>query len=1324
MQATATTPASAVAEGTAFHQDMVSHNAVAEDYADVEGAGYEGEATTAYDTTAYDQSGYWNSSTGAENSYDATAVQAVEAAVTTDSVVSQLSASFEWTIDDFLALTEDKLISQPFGGLDWRWQMVLYPKGAGGAHSHLSCFLRPLRNLEELSAGNAWSRPILNFNIKVMKGTASSGSYADNFAYMPSAVDNGTPKEVLVEDTSASSFTGFHSALPAWGFTDLLELTRINEAVSPNGSITISATVSADISTQWTTCSYPWTIPTFDMNALVGDYYSPVFGNSDMQWCMVMARSGDDISLHLQPVLSDDERYLESAWKRSISSLKLKIRSAEQLEGSYEDLKAVSYAVVKSITGGFTFTPEAMTSGWPKFIDVNKFSSIMEASGSITVEAEVTMDLESLEKEWNKGTRAFLISKCKEVVSLGQQIWEERRVSGEESERQKGIAKELRRELEVAKVAEMRLLTLESALLTARAGIAGVVARMAEVNGEGVGYEDAMSRARTYAAKAENARGLLDHTSSLEARAAHRRSMVSPVGESESISISQAISNLRHEMSSARIALDDVYRKDLSGVDARATADRAAVRADLAMVVAELEVARAAFSESLATSGPPNGGFEDVDVTNLKHEVMSVIGELERIRATILYDESDPAVGQAPLLSASSSAPTIQVDVGAQGQFLGVAFDEKAVVEKPVARPALSALQIPAPATRRMVEAVKPEPWTPVEGHSDGVDAVLLEKILKKLDRMPANRRGSGFFSWLLTLLFTLFTVFLGYSAIHVHCTGEDASSLCTTVVPAYSVISTSVHLAAESFVKDFVPKAFSYGEGFVADSMKAGQDAADKLQRGLKKAVRKPKYVTMTVTDVKVSTVVNEVVSTAVVTTTAVATSVVTERVTATATVKSVPTGFVVPPVPTLKELTLSEPVVEPTKLSMPAEDVEMDAREVPDVTAIPEVEVPAVTVAHELEEPSVTAAESEVPSVTAVPEPEVSSETAFPEPEYVTENAVPELVEEPEVDATHVPEEVVAAENAVEPVTVFEEPAVAVAPPSLNVPPPVPPVVQFSSEPEGSEAEHVVNEAAERQVVAEPVVERSEVEASPVVAAEPVVVESEALEREVVVEKVETRDLPGSDASREGDGVVPVDAVVEEKVEEAGSGWADVFDELVAREKVADVVREVREGEAVGGGVEGVVGVEDGTVLLLKLAQRNVNKMKFGAILALIAGAGAVLGAAIPVERRGGSGLLPDDPVVKDSEQVVDKLIKFHRRGDIVDHQPDVVKNSGLKARSPGPAQYVASEPGPEAVFNKRGGPGFASDPSPPVDNGSGEVVLDRRGAGVTGPANVKDY
>ncbi|KAJ3100623.1 hypothetical protein HDU97_002111 [Phlyctochytrium planicorne] len=918
----------------------------------VDAEGGNGEAMMGYGYGGYANAGYGNGYANGYGNAGGYETQVVQAAARDETVVSQLNATYEWTIPDFVNITEDKIVSLPFGGHDWKWQLVLYPRGSTDSeHTHLSCFLRPLRNLDEIDAGDLWRRGILSFQIRIMRGTSSggSGSYADTFSGYGNQDETGL-KEILVEDTSASSFTGFDSSYPGWGFTYLLDLARINEAISPSGSLTISAVVSADIQTNWTTSSYPWTLHNFDINAFSqGEFISPTFGPPESQWCIVLSKVDNSLSGHLQPVLSNDERYLGTCWRRSVSSLTLKVRSAEQPQSSYGGPSPVQYAVTKTLTGGFTFKLDSMSTGWPNLIDVDKLDTVIDSMGSVVIEGEVTWDPNSLEREWGRGTRTFLVTKGKEASGFEQQIAEERRIAASAVERGREVAEGLRKELEVARTADARVHRLETVLKGVRASMAGMVARIEDgTAGEGLpdaerlDDEDAVKlRARLYAAEADLARareelkfgggvggGLgLDTNFSAETRAAHRKmSMASPVGDtgdSDRLPVGDAIVNLKNEVASARMALEDVSLRNLNGAGGRGEADRAAVRADLAMVVAELEVARAALSESLAAVSVTE--VEASVVSALREEVTDVVVGLEKVRAQIVFDSfcfEDPSrVLVPPSLGAVSApemhsiaSPVMQVEnalapppantmggplAGPPPPMNGFVQRKSGNVKGGGHSPALAALQVSPPLAldggfalgAAAASAARAEPWTPADGTGKGLDSVVLEQILHKLDRIP--KRGAGFLSLLFALLLTISSAFLVYSAVHVHCASDNPSPICSSVVPAYHAITGGIHVAAEGFVRDIMPKIVKVGGGVLNQSVKVGQGAMKKVQKGMKKK-RVP--LTVTVTDVRVNTVTQEITSTALVTTTttSVSTSLVEVVTTTTAVVPaSEPTGF-----------------------------------------------------------------------------------------------------------------------------------------------------------------------------------------------------------------------------------------------------------------------------------------------------------------------------------------------------------------------------------------------------------------------------------------------
>ncbi|KAJ3204714.1 hypothetical protein HDU67_009351 [Dinochytrium kinnereticum] len=554
-------------------------------------------------------------------------------ASTVSDAVSTLSCTCEWTIPNFLSITDTKIVSAPFGPSDWRWEMVLYPHGSPGSNcSHLSCFLRPVKNQNEINAGDSWTRPILNFTIQVFKG--SGGSIADMFGAPPT--HGSVNREVLIQDTSASSFTAFDTSHPGWGFTYLLDLSCISDAISYTGSLTLAAIVSADFDAYWTAST-------------------------------VSALPSDEESLALRAKLYA----VESDLARAKEDLRLHISSS------------VDPALFES-----------------------KPSTLVSRKMSLPSGGEDTVDVDKLP-------------------------------------------------------------------------------------------------------------------------------------------VAQAIQNLKNELESARASLDEATERSSlilsSTVTATVDTERAALRADLAMVYAELEVARAALVDSVAAEEPMAlqeryfGLLEAV-----RTELFEVLSRFESIRASLVFDGysyHDPSASSV----VAASQPVTAVSYVDNSQWEGLLNAERAersrleteiaalranqangprMLEVPVtglrqrrvsADPsggrsgALGSLQIPTASARGIDNSS--EPWTPVEGtfgrgiSSAKLNAEVLTKIMHKLDKIP-NRSSNSFNS----LLFTLTALFLAYSAIHVHCASDSPTPFCTTIVPAYTSLTSGIHLMAESFVNDLVP--------------------------------------------------------------------------------------------------------------------------------------------------------------------------------------------------------------------------------------------------------------------------------------------------------------------------------------------------------------------------------------------------------------------------------------------------------------------------------------------------------------------------------------
>ncbi|KAJ3052392.1 hypothetical protein HK097_006350, partial [Rhizophlyctis rosea] len=295
-------------------------------------------------------------------------------------VVTKLFASYTWVVQGFHQVTDEKLVSPPFGPADWRWQLVLYPKGAGdGTGTHVSGFLRPLRSESELVAGDEWQRPVKEFSFRVRRAVPGSPQIA-SIGSSPDITD-----EFLVTDTSdPTNFTGFSASLSGWGFPELLELSSLNEAVTYDGTFIIEADVIGDQTVDWAMYQYQWDIPSF-LQLTEDETLSQPFGTVDCQWRLKIFRQGDKdgqgthLSAYLIPERSDKDVALGSVWSRPIVSLTIKIWTNDPNE----------VLVSKTLTGGYLFSSENLTSGWSQLYELSQLNEVLDWYGTLCLQAEV-----------------------------------------------------------------------------------------------------------------------------------------------------------------------------------------------------------------------------------------------------------------------------------------------------------------------------------------------------------------------------------------------------------------------------------------------------------------------------------------------------------------------------------------------------------------------------------------------------------------------------------------------------------------------------------------------------------------------------------------------------------------------------------------------------------------------------------------------------------------------------------------------------------------------------------------------------------------------
>ncbi|KAI8801261.1 hypothetical protein BJ742DRAFT_779489 [Cladochytrium replicatum] len=309
-----------------------------------------------------------------------------ESSITVATATTRMVAQYTWPIMNYLSQPDEKLVSPVFGPPEHRWQMVAYTKGVSdGRDRYLGVFVRPLRNDKEEAAGDAWSRPIVNFSIKILRGA-----------------------DVIASDTSAETFTAFDARVPGWGFTTLYDLAQISNALTYDGTLTVLAEVCWETLVPATSLTYSWTVPQFQDQAnriaLAEAAAAPgqppqqqlmsyVFGPPDRTWQLYLFPNGDKdargtwLSCFLHVVPSAAERSL-SRWTRSVTSFSLRIRRAN----ATDPLDSVSS---KTLTGGYIFSPGSVSCGWTQMFELARLQEAIDWYGGLTMDVEVVWDDEA-----------------------------------------------------------------------------------------------------------------------------------------------------------------------------------------------------------------------------------------------------------------------------------------------------------------------------------------------------------------------------------------------------------------------------------------------------------------------------------------------------------------------------------------------------------------------------------------------------------------------------------------------------------------------------------------------------------------------------------------------------------------------------------------------------------------------------------------------------------------------------------------------------------------------------------------------------------------
>ncbi|KAJ3076161.1 hypothetical protein HDU98_005319 [Podochytrium sp. JEL0797] len=321
----------------------------------------------------------------------------------TSIVETNLVASYKWNISDFSTLSDEKIVSPPFGSADHPWQMVVYPNGAAGSDGmYLSAFLRPLKTTKEIEMGEDWFRPVVRFTIRIHKPLAppsESRGYGysedddtppqeETYSYTigPTHPTATTPDDILIQDFSVmSEFNGFTDLVPGWGFTALLELTNLSTALGLSNCLTLSASIESITSVDWITQSFTWDLHNAPHLISQGTkIQSPSFGPAPDCWTISLVPNASEGYLggFLEP-----SPLTATNPPRRISSFTIKIQSPQT---EYGYTHSPSHVASKTLTGGFTFREGGMNTGWEKLVQMDQVEGCLDSTGVLRVEVEVT----------------------------------------------------------------------------------------------------------------------------------------------------------------------------------------------------------------------------------------------------------------------------------------------------------------------------------------------------------------------------------------------------------------------------------------------------------------------------------------------------------------------------------------------------------------------------------------------------------------------------------------------------------------------------------------------------------------------------------------------------------------------------------------------------------------------------------------------------------------------------------------------------------------------------------------------------------------------
>ncbi|TPX47443.1 hypothetical protein SeMB42_g03316 [Synchytrium endobioticum] len=543
------------------------------------------------------------------------------ATVSPDHVVTLLKSSVSWST--FLhSSQDDKIISPPFGPPTSLYTIMLYPRGISeGKGSYLSAYLRPLKSDLEMSMGDTWYRPVVAFTISIRHPAVTGESPIHD------------SPAVLVSETSAANFRGFSNQVPAWGFTRLLELSKLPEATdAADPCIIIDCDVMWEEAVAFSVIGTSVQV----QEGQVDQVASQVFGLEEAPWYLRVVPNGEaeglgsHISVYLVPIKTSVEEAIGDVWSRPIISFTLRAKS---MQGHL--------LATKTTTGGLAFTNSKPELGFPQLVELAKLAGY----GGLVIESELVMDRSTLDPSTSLGKTRIALASQRSLASTP--------ATDTSSQQYQYIQTELWKSQQ--EVAELKA-QLEA--------LASANVESAPQNGE-PSYAD-KAEIKCLREELETAKRQLGE---MEIQSAYALSTPGPPkGQNSMIAsglspaidlnslIPNSISQVKAEIKSANAVLMEATAKAPKlPLTTDNEPDRLAIVAELTMKEAELEVARASLAHSLAKGPSQNRNVYAKDIDSGKKELIDSLAAIRALKAE-LEGKAPPKV---PVAAAGASAIAI-----------------------------------------------------------------------------------------------------------------------------------------------------------------------------------------------------------------------------------------------------------------------------------------------------------------------------------------------------------------------------------------------------------------------------------------------------------------------------------------------------------------------------------------------------------------------------------------------------------------------------------------------------------------------------------------